>query len=319
MTWLQEYERLLLDSSTSFQAIVDFKASHLPASLFKYRRVSSRDLNALSRSEIWLAPPNSFNDGYDSAIKVDYEYLSALQFRRNFPKMVDEPELKDKLSESEQNSILNSDNPRREFGRILLKKEGEYSSESEHFLDVMEQTSKKFSQEIFQSLSNFNQRALKVCSFCLTATSPPLWAHYTNNKGFCVEYDLTKIPADNIRLRLLVPVIYGKAPIDVTAIFEAGMLQGPNAFTVRMPLISATYKDISWSYEQEWRLLNPDGEDTQGMSVDMPVKAVYLGFGISEDDAAQVLVVAKSIKVPVYKMMLGSNASTFIHKSVWLP
>ena len=312
MMWLHEYERLLLDPSTSFQSIVNFKAQHLPASIFRYRPVSERHLNSLLSNEVWLAPPSSFNDGYDSAIKVDHDYLLTLQFRRNFPNMIEEQKLKDKLSESELDTILTSDNPRREFGRILISKEGTSSPESERFLDALGQAAKKVSEEQFQSLSKFTQRGLKVCCFCAIATVPPLWAHYTDNKGFCVEYDLTKIPADNLRLRLLIPVIYGRAPADVTAMFEAGMVQGPNALSVRMPLIAASYKDASWSYEQEWRLVNPDGEDTKGMSLDMPVKAVYLGFSISDDDAAKVSAVARAIKVPIYKMMLGSDASSFI-------
>src|SRR5437899_1215948 len=87
--WLEEYERLLRSPAPdAFQHAVELKDRHRPASLFRYRVVDEFALDSVRRGYVWLSHPQSFNDGYDSAICVDHWRCMAVSFRRGLRKVI---------------------------------------------------------------------------------------------------------------------------------------------------------------------------------------------------------------------------------------
>ena len=62
-----------------------------------------------------------------------------------------------------------------------------------------------------------HQSSLKICSFSATAESIIMWSHYADqHRGFCVEYDLQSLPAENLFVRMMYPVIYSEKLFDAT-------------------------------------------------------------------------------------------------------
>ena len=312
--WLEEYELLLRDPSPeAFQAAVRLKAENRPSSVFRYRQVTDTSLDSLRRGYVWLSHPQSFNDGYDSAAYVDFDHCMAVSFRRDVNSVIAEHSLSAAFSEADIRSIVDSSDPIATFGALLLREEGSLAGiDPKALLDGLSFVRRKQLKDLEEAIFEMPRRALLVCCFAASGAVPALWAHYAgNSSGFCIEYDVARLPPDDIRLRLLLPVIYGRAPADATFMFDAGLLHGPNSLTVRWPILAASYKDRHWSYEQEWRLVDPAGaHPSGGRAVPMPMKAVYLGPRITDEDAAKVRQAAQVHNLQVFRMQVGKDAST---------
>lgn len=323
--WLEEYERLLRDPApNSFQAAVDLKARHRPPSVFKYRVVSNESLNSLRRGDVWLSRPRSFNDGYDSAMVVDHGRLMAISFCRDIRSVLSKRGLTEAFSEADIGAIVNNVDPISTFGALLLQQDEAWAgADSEATLERLASVRRAQIEDIERATFEMAQHTVLACCFSASGTAPALWAHYAGgSSGFCVEYDLAQLPPNDIRLRLLVPVIYGHAPLDATFAFEAALLNGPNPLTVRWPIMAASYKDRHWSSEQEWRLIDPCGapaDGNDGRALPMPMKAIYLGRKMCQDDAAKVRRAAQEHKLPVFNMQLGREASALTFVAVTGP
>jgi hypothetical protein len=310
MSWLPEYKRLLFDPSAPFQAAVDLKARHLPSSLFRYYRCSDYSLDCLRHGYVWLSSPREFNDGYDSGAVVDVERCLAVSTRKDIRKIVAGHQLG--LSEEDLAIVTGAEDPLRAIGAILLRREGTFDAEQvEALLDAASAARRSVCSDLHEATFEMGRFGTYVCCFSADGMLPTLWAHYAdNNNGFCVEYDVAALEQSDIRRRVLLPVIYGRAPADMTAVFETTILSGgPNPLAARWPLIAASIKDRDWSYEREWRLVNTMGGGLKGIHVPMPMKAVLLGMRICESDAAKVAAGAQFHRLPVSKMAVGMNAA----------
>ncbi len=310
--WLHEYERLLHDATpNAFDASVVLKARHRPRSVFKYRGPTELALDSLRGGYVWLSQPQYFNDGYDSAILLDHDRLLATTMRRSIRSLIAEQDLATPLSEADIRSVESSEDPARTLGALLLKQDPSLAHiDPDTVLNALAAAVHRLSDDYEQAAREIARRSILVCSFATTGTAPVLWANYAeNNTGFCIEYELAQIPPDDIRLRLLFPVIYGSAPMDATRVFEDFLGNGLNAMTVRWPILAATYKHHDWSYEREWRLVDPAGHRVNGRKVPMPMKAAYLGTAIRSEAAAKVIAAAKQHGIPVFRMQVGKDAS----------
>lgn len=66
-----------------------------------------------------------------------------------------------------------------------------------------------------------HKASLKLSSFSETGNSIVMWSHYAApHTGFCIEYSVHALPADNLTRRFLFPVIYSKDLIDATKYCE---------------------------------------------------------------------------------------------------
>jgi hypothetical protein len=309
--WLRQYEQMVLDPEGDFQAIVDFKREHLPKSLFRYRVATDDNLDSLVREYVWMSAPASFNDLYDSRTHVDAKRSFNLIGRDGLRQFLEEHG-GGRLVAEQIETIVHAESPLLELRDTLCPDDG--SPEAAEKRRVIEGATNAIVATISHFLSEGTsatfQNALKVCCFSETGCSPTMWAHYAkDHSGFCVEYAPEDIPADDIRVRLLLPVMYvDSAPLDGTEMAEAG-LAGPSSFALMWPLLAATYKDRAWSDEREWRIVNPDGR-TEGFAMLMPKpRAVYLGARMSVEDERKITLIAKAKGIPIFKMRSGGLAS----------
>lgn len=118
-------------------------------------------------------------------------------------------------------------------------------------VDVCKQCSHDFKTILYRKLGLFSL-ASKPDNYLM-------WAHYSQNKGFCVEFDVEMFPFRHFGPY---PINYVKEITHPIHISETG---GPIAM-----LIQSNIKNSWWQYENEWRLYipNPDGFDMKSFGPD---------------------------------------------------
>lgn len=83
---------------------------------------------------------------------------------------------------------------------------------------------------------------LGIISLCNNCNSPVMWAHYTQNIGFCVEFDWSKFPFNH----------YGPFPIHYVDSFSQIKINNNIHNAI---LIQSNVKTKDWEYEHEYRIL----------------------------------------------------------------
>ena len=141
-----------------------------------------------------------------------------------------------------------------------------------------------------------------------------MWSHYANkHTGFCVEYDFSKC-TNWAALITLFPVIYSKSrPHFPMSIFEQSnnfkditVKEGNDSIIslIRLLLIKS---DI-WGYEEEWRIIGLQNQliDKHLLELDIVTK-IYLGANISDKNEKEIVDIAKSKGIPVYRYIMNQE------------
>lgn len=144
-----------------------------------------------------------------------------------------------------------------------------------------------------------------------------MWSHYANkHTGFCVEYDFSKC-TNWAALITLFPVIYSKnRPHFPMSIFEQSnnfkditVKEGNDSIIslIRLLLIKS---DI-WRYEEEWRIIGLQNQliDKHLLELDIVTK-IYLGANISDKNEKEIVDIAKSKGIPVYRYIMNQEQYT---------
>lgn len=296
--WIDELMDMISRRELSNDAIrsaQELKHSNFPGSLYKYRRVNDYSLRNLSDGSLYLAAANTFNDPYDSAVSFDplfgETYVGSLSDSIG-------------LSLERRSEILNGPDPLRAILEEILNISGQTieSAQLDVIQSMMSERHETMKAEIVTGMNERIRSSYKICSLTERLDSLPLWAHYADNhKGFAMEYDFKSLPFENMMSLMLWPVRY-------IGIFNAAdMLKGVRpgmGFNNLFALVAALHKSPDWAYEQEWRLVLPDGKVESARNFKAPLKAVYLGKNISSDDERLVRDSARIANVPVFKMRL---------------
>ncbi len=144
------------------------------------------------------------------------------------------------------------------------------------------------------------------------STSPDnilMWSHYANkHKGFCVEYDFSKMKAQNILL-MLYPVIYSdKRPNVPMSLFDLDNLKdiklSNNREAIPDIIIALLTKSKIWDYENEWRIIATQTDlDEQKLKEDIAIK-IYYGANIADGDKKKLekIVEEKGLKTQQYAL-----------------
>ncbi|HZZ68224.1 MAG TPA: DUF2971 domain-containing protein [Phenylobacterium sp.] len=117
-------------------------------------------------------------------------------------------------------------------------------------------------------------RGMAVCSFAQSPNEVLMWSHYADNhSGICLQFN-----TDNSFFRSSLPlqVKYSKKRPSYNAIDP-----GPPAALVDIMLTKADF----WSYENEWRLIEPRGGGIRSFPQEA-LSAIYLGCRASEENKA---------------------------------
>ena len=289
--------------------IVRFKHRYIPKRLFKYREVSEYSLSNLSNDTLWCARADSFNDPYDCALSVELSPLCELA--------VTSARKLGFFTLDEIGSIEQAEDPMQKLLELSASKNTGVPAEQFYALrDKVEEARATAKFGILDKMNNGLRNAYKICSLCQRIDSLLMWSHYTrNHQGFAMEYDFTRLPQQSPVARLLWPVIYDEKIYDASHVFVRKSPDDPvnNLFAVG----AAIHKGLDWQYEQEWRIVVPDGENEPPQNIPVPKPiAVYLGAAIEPETAEKVIGIADSKGIPVFKMQLSRSEFKMVPISI---
>ena len=141
-----------------------------------------------------------------------------------------------------------------------------------------------------------------------------MWSHYANSySGICVEYDFEKM--DNF-IGFMYPVKYSSVRPTVSlkdlGLSEFKKDENGNLITEEVN-ISAIFsyllaKNKCWSYEEEWRIINVEGEPYTPLFIEAPfVKSIT--FGLDLDDICKQLLwdVCQERGIACYQLIINSS------------
>jgi hypothetical protein len=183
--------------------------------------------------------------------------------------------------------------------QYVLAKKGNFNKEN---LEVLKEN---FQKNNFEENIKYMNGTVKVCCFSERNDSIPMWAHYADDhKGFCIEYDIYDQPKDLIQF--LFPIIYADEITDITNELSKGVMGWGIKPTI--------HKSQDWSYEKEWRFIKstPLVPAVKGASLKfIPIKAIYLGTDICDEDKSKLVEIADTKNIPVYKMKMSDTRFAF--------
>lgn len=291
MNWKNEFIKKMFpidERNRNIDEALQLKHQNLPNSLFRYGKLSERNILSFSRDEIWLSEPSKFNDPYDCL----------------FSALINNDELVKDLEESLKKS------PYHDAVKEILKK-------------VPQKIQQEVKNSYIKQLLEKMQDMFHIRYFSEKQDVILMWSHYADyHKGFCVEYDISTIPPGDTEF--LYPVIYrDEFPKPEEAIqyfyyYAKNDLQKENDWWQNY---FALIKSTEWSYEKEWRFILPNagaGKLTQieGMR-GFPTKAIYLGCNVKKDCGYRCLLnIAREKGITVYQMELSKSEFKLVPKLI---
>ncbi len=280
--WKQYFKELILTDGLSaerIKAAILLKDSNMPSRIYKYRSVGKYALDSLQNGKVWLAQATSFNDPFDSAIRIDPTRLEQHLSRREFLSTLQEKVLTS-LSSPQLDAVLNSSDRALTLAQTFLENDSTLSESDrkKQFEEIVEyQTNKR--KEIQKQLSENFARNTLICSFSERSESILMWSHYADNhSGFCIEYDLQVLPLTSPEHVFLFPVIYSDNMVDGSGFFRR-LESKDELWPAQFSIASAT-KANDWSYEREWRLVFPPEQSVKRIGRSLPfarISRVLLG------------------------------------------
>ena len=163
-------------------------------------------------------------------------------------------------------------------------------------------------------LENFLSKLTVTCFSASGWDNQLMWSHYANSySGICVEYDFEKM--DKF-IGFMYPVTYSSVRPTVSfkdlGLTEFKKDENGNLITDEVN-ISAIFsyllaKNKCWSYEEEWRIINVEGEPYTPLFVEAPfVKSITLGLDL--DDLCKQLLwdVCQERGIECYQIIINSS------------
>lgn len=175
-------------------------------------------------------------------------------------------------------------------------------------------------------LSEFKNNRFIACFTNSIEDNIAMWAHYTNNhKGFCCKYRIVSKKADN--LINFSKVAYSKHPFYLdryhlnlqlagsfsSSYMKKNELRKIQVFNLMYNNLLCSYKHISWSYENEYRIhqiIDNESKDVKGQNV--PLSKINLELtdiyaGIKCKHIRKLKNIAKKLNVSFHVMKIADN------------
>jgi hypothetical protein len=303
--WKDEFVKLLgcVDpKSLEIDRAFLLKHGHLPKKIYKYRKCSEFALKNLEFDSIWLASPYNYNDPFECIEHIDLTSINENSIRLNFENILSGILGKYDIPEGVVERARTSKTPLQEIGRHLFKVHEKMDDDKiDTIFAILTEATKKITDEIIETQNRRRQDLVKMCSFSERNDSILMWSHYSDeHKGICIEYDLETLPPDDIRLRMLFPVLYSDDVYDATP--HIVRLMEKKDFNNLYITISSMRKATEWMYEKEWRLIIIIGPSFTEKEYRFPkASKVFLGSKITDANKEKVLEICKGKGIEVYQ------------------
>lgn len=245
-----------------------------PRTIYKYRSWDN-DLHKriLTHNEIFMSPPNLFNDPFDCRIYEDMSWLHD-QVKRNEYIEKSIIENKDHISKTYKNVD--------EARKLLINNFSNpnlYQIRSERTQD------------------EFTDKYIGITSFAENCDSILMWSHYANNhRGFSVGFHEKKMKMSGL-FDLCESVIYTE--------------DMPNYYADESKtnkINKELYKSIEWEYEREYRAISLffDNRNQNPSRVvnfkDSYIKEIVFGLLMPQEYKDKITEIAKQKNIPLFQM-----------------
>lgn len=305
--WIEDFVSAIESSTVANPKLEDaiaVKDRYLPERIYKYRCNNGRSRMNLTNDTIWICSPRAYNDPYDCVFAVSEPAVVAAAKRSRLDDFVQVYNLGGIVSADAILLAKANDDPLRALVKYIpLGHPFPKGANPQQMADFM---ATQISQYISDTIAFVRQirDATKISSFSRRSDSILMWGHYADShKGFCIEYDLTTLPASCTLRRNLYPVIYSSELHDLTR-WASQLVSSPrdrfNPSALLLPMLS---KYCDWKYEEEWRFvlteprLTPDRE----MPVPKPTR-VFLGSKIEDQPKRELTELCNARGIEVWKM-----------------
>ena len=149
-----------------------------------------------------------------------------------------------------------------------------------------------------------------------------MWTYYSNNNGYCIEYDFSKVKysksADRDKLLFTCKVYYeDKENFDfmnyLKLVYETNDKEKFNTYN-RLLISQLLTKKTSWKEEKEWRIFLSNLGENNKLYIDI-VSAIYLDSSFVDTDNGKCLIsLAKERKWNIYIRKFNSTLTKFEYK-----
>lgn len=317
--WKNKYYNLYFSENNEFKDGIRasvLKHENFPKSLFKYTK-AKHAIFSLDKYYVKVSTPFETNDPFEGELFFDYDLLSNEYKDDLLIKQLDEPSFN--LTREDKEIIINAPNPLNKLIEILYENEF-FISKGLSSVEFKEIFIEGYSDFEHYTVKNFNNALKKQIIFVSLSESNnivPLWAHYAdNNKGVCIEYDLSS-SQDFFLEEPCHPICYVEHA-DYTE--EINQLQNENRNKLKLLEEPFLKKSIDWSYEKEWRVLinktqlkatidllkkpNIIQKTDEMCFIKFPKPtSVFLGLKISDEEELKIKEICHKRNINVYKMI----------------
>lgn len=294
--WINEYETLMFGADHTLHTMdlaAELKYKHMPEILYKYRNFDPRKLDALKNDYQICSDPITFNDPYESPIRFLLGKINRNIVINTFNNTRHEyPNLPDEILDLTIGFFLDNKGSEKElFNR--------FPRQFKAISQYLKYTHKVILDEQIRIQREYTKSMYNICCMSASCNIMPMWAHYAeNHSGFCIGYGIKELGLTHNLTQLTLPVIYRQN--ETIEIDNIDYLDGS------MGMHALSLKNISWSYEQEWRIFSiHDGSHSR---VIMPIpKHVILGINMPENNKKDLVSICFEKGIKVKQMVFDKN------------
>lgn len=297
--WIKNFINKLIDAELSaneknIAECINFKISNLPKFIYKYRFFDKEEkaIEGLKNNSVHLSFVHNFNDPFDCVSILSYEQIILTGLIKN-----DKEIFFNNYSDKVRNDMIKRILSGEKLSNIVFDHFGMDKKTYNKFLNRY----KEEFNNIVSSLGDEFKTQFLLCCFSAILNNNLMWSHYSNSHtGFCIEYDISKLPPNSPFKHSLYPVIYTKKPL-------LAKLRSQDYTNSTKDMLTILNKNIDWRYEKEFRMFCPS--DFPQTYV-MPIKpsCLYLGNKIESDNQKKIINIAKKMEIPIKKMKLKANS-----------
>lgn len=301
--WRSEVLDLLRSGDdASLDRAFSVKEQHIPDCVYKYRAPTAQSLADLRDGLAWFSEARSFNDPFDSSIALNAEPI----LRARMVEELSNGRI-EKVSRDEQTRLAQTALPLAELMAEL------FSLDPQGSTDVNPKVVREYEEIIANQSSEIAAdleprfKDVKVCSFTTDGRSLPMWSHYAkDHTGYCVEYPLKDLGAEDPRRKWIFPVQYDDQRFDLSPWLRGPKSTGSTKHFRMLPLLATLHKALAWAYECEWRMVNISEVKAPGILIQMPTpSAIYLGCRMKQRPRKELREIARAKRVPLFKMRMS--------------
>lgn len=335
------------EKDNRYQPIKDFLNSQTPKKLYRFRSCCERHISAFDRDELSFSPGYKMNDDFDGLLFFDKEYIKT-EFKAAVESKLIRNTLYNIGQGVSFPAELQNAVPPQMLSNMYAYIANLDSKTIDDRIDYLYNYTMSNFDEGLLRISHLIQN-LKIASFSEAINSAAMWGYYADDgKGFALSYDFrngnystcnsctTNQQCQIANNCYLLPIIYNNKRFDATKyaiwafqlliigeiLINANANFMYNIFSSAVPCqdeFIATkaliHKAKAWSHEKEWRMVftckSPEVNQQEYPCAKKRPSAIYLGRNISEINEKILKSIAGVKGIPVYKMMIRENDSTY--------